>query len=139
MGILINNETSGKERNRLCRVIVAAMRELVRIQNPDDRARDLAACIAVSLERIHAGIDGTVEAWEKRDFWKKADRYRMEWEWTLAASERMGAAVLNDDWGAVAACCMELAGRLSGVVVSENHRLGTPWDGAYAELVKRHG
>src|SRR5947207_14918354 len=78
---VINPESAGKERPRLTKAIVLAVRELAKQKEVNDEARDLAAFIALALKTIAEGIDVSVVAWEKRDYWVKADKFRMEWMW----------------------------------------------------------
>jgi hypothetical protein len=75
-----------------------------------------------------------VLAWEKRGYWVKADRFRMEWLWTGQYAEKMKNAVLQDDWATIAMLMPQIAQKFGKVVVSENHRLGKPWLGAYGQL-----
>jgi len=97
-------------------------------------ARDLAAFIALALKAISEGIDVSVAAWEKRDYWVKADKFRMEWSWAGPIAETLNEALLKDDWGAVAALIPKIASRFGKVQVSNNHRLGKPWVGAFDQL-----
>jgi hypothetical protein len=46
----------------------------------------------------------------------------------------MKKAVLDEDWGNVAMLSAQIAQKLQKVKVSENHRMGTPWVGAYKQL-----
>jgi len=130
----INNETGGKERNRLTKGIVISIRELMKQQKPDNTSRDLAAFIAVALLQVHATIDESVAAWEKKDYWVKADRYRRDWEWTLSMGNKMKQAVLQEDWATIAITSAQIAQKLNTIKVSDKHRLGTPWVGALALL-----
>jgi hypothetical protein len=134
MSRVINPDSTGKERTRLTKAIVIAIRELVRQSEPNAEARDLAAFIALALQTIAEGIDVSVAAWEKRDYWIKADRFRMEWAWAGQVGEKMKKAVLDEDWGSVAMLSAQIAQKLQKVKVSENHRMGTPWVGAYKQL-----
>jgi hypothetical protein len=134
MSRVINPDSTGKERTRLTKAIVIAIRELVRQSEPNAEARDLAAFIALALQTIAEGIDVSVAAWEKRDYWIKADRFRMEWAWAGQVGEKMKKAVLDEDWGNVAMLSAQIAQKLQKVKVSENHRMGTPWVGAYKQL-----
>ena len=131
MGRYINNETGGKERNRLTKAIVIAIRELMKQQEPDESSRDLAAFIAIALLNVHETIDSSVAAWEKKDYWVKADRYRRDWEWTLSFGNKMKKAVNDEDWGTIAMLSIQIAQKLNTIKVSDRHRLGTPWIGAY--------
>ena len=136
MSRVINPDSAGKERTRLTKAIVVAIRELARQAEPNAEARDLAAFIALALQTIAAGIDVSVAAWEKRDYWVKADRFRMDWAWAGQVGEKMKAAVLNDDWGNVAMLSAQIAQKLQKVKVSENHRMGSPWVGAWEKLMR---
>jgi hypothetical protein len=131
LGRYINNETGGKERNRLTKAIVIAIRELMKQQEPDESSRDLAAFIAIALLNVHETIDSSVAAWEKKDYWVKADRYRRDWEWTLSFGNKMKKAVNDEDWGTIAMLSIQIAQKLNTIKVSDRHRLGTPWIGAY--------
>ena len=134
MSRVINPDSAGKDRTRLTKAIVLAMRELARQSEPTAAARDLAAFISLALSAIAEGIDASVAAWEKRDYWVKADKFRMEWMWAGANAAKMKSAVLADDWASVAALMPQIAQKLNKVQVSDNHRLGRPWDGAYKKL-----
>ena len=134
MGRVINPESVGKERTQLTRGIVLALRELMRQTETDGRTRDLAAFIALALESVSNTIDVSVTAWEKRGYWIKADRFRMEWAWSEKLGELMRQAILKNDWPAVAAAAAQVAEKLRNVTVPQRHRLGTPWEGAWKRL-----
>ncbi len=110
------------------------MRELARQNEITDQTRDLAAFIAIALQIIADGIDVSVTAWEKRDYWIKADKFRMEWAWAGQIAEKMRASVLSEDWASVAMLSAQIAQKLAKVQVSENHRLGKPWVGSFKQL-----
>jgi len=131
---LINPDAAGKDRPRLSKAIVLSIRELAKQQTITNEAKDLAAFIALALQTISEGIDASVVAWEKRDYWVKADRFRMEWMWTGQYAEKMKAALLQEDWATIAMLMPQIAQKFSKIVVSDNHRLGKPWVGAYLQL-----
>jgi hypothetical protein len=131
---IINPESAGKERTQLSKGIVLAIRELAKQAAPGEESRDMAAFIAVALARISEGIDVSVAAWEKRGYWVKADRFRMEWLWAGLYADKMKAAVLADDWASVAMTMTQVAQKLAKVDVPAGHRLGRPWVGAWKQL-----
>jgi hypothetical protein len=131
---IINPESAGKERTQLCKGIVLAIRELAKQTDTGTEARDMAAFIAVALGQISAGIDISVAAWEKRGYWVKADRFRMEWIWAGLYADKMKAALLSDDWATVAMTMTQVAQKLTKVEVPAGHRLGKPWVGAWRLL-----
>lgn len=134
MGRYINPEGSGKERERLCKQVVLALRELMKQNEPDAHSRDLAAFIGVALVDIYETVESSVKAWEKRGYWVKADRFRLEWEWAQQAGERMQTAVCKDDWASVALAAAQTAQRLMKINVPARSRLSTPWEGAWEKL-----
>ena len=131
---VINIDSVGKERTRLIKAIVLGVRELGRQSQVTAEAKDLAAFIALALRSIADGIDASVAAWEKRDYWVKADKFRMEWSWAGQVADKMRGALLSDDWSTIALLLPQIAGKLNKVEVSDNHRLGKPWGGAFARL-----
>lgn len=134
MSRVINPDSTGKERAYLSKAIVLAVRELAKQNQITAETRDLAAFIALALTQISAGIDATVEAWEKRDYWIKADRFRMDWQWTGLLGIKMKQAILDEDWPQVAQISIQAAGKFNKIQVTEKHRLGKPWLGAYNHL-----
>ena len=137
MSRIYNPESAGKERNRLSKAVVLAIRELAKQAEPGEEARDLAAFIAIALSIIAETIDASVAAWEKRDYWVKADRFRMEWSWAEPTARKMRSALLADDWAGVAQAAAQAAQKLSKITVPPGHRLGKPWVGAWEELMKQ--
>jgi hypothetical protein len=135
MGRVINPDGTGKERARLAKATVLALRELMRQTKPDETSRDLAAFIALALLKIAETIDMSVTAWEKKGYWLKADRFRLEWDWSARIGEKMQSAVVADDWASIALLSAQVGGKLASVKLPERHRLGQPWVGAYHQVV----
>ena len=134
MSRVINPDSVGKERTRLTKSIVLCIRELAKQAKITSETKDMASFIALALQSISDGVDVSVAAWEKRDYWVKADKFRMEWMWTGQFAEKMKTAVLSDDWATIASLMPQIASKLNKVEVSDNHRLGKPWENAYALL-----
>jgi len=130
---VINPDSVGKQRNKLVRLTALTVRELLRQPEPNDETRDMAIFIILSLDTIAGTIDPSVEPWEKRGYWVKADRFRMEWTWAKKRADEMREALFVEDWGAVAICAVQIAQQpqVGGVTISPKHRMGTPWVGAW--------
>ena len=118
----------------MSRAAAVALRQLSQQTEFGDEARDLAAFIALALKAIHDGIDPSVAAWEKRGYWVKADRFRMEWAWAGPLGAHLSEAVLQGNWPAVAELSVKTAQRLGNVQVSAASRVGKPWEGAFERL-----
>ncbi|MFW5713199.1 MAG: hypothetical protein ACOCYU_00855 [Brevefilum sp.] len=127
---IIKTSTPGKERNRLSKAIVITIREFMRHQEPSRETQDMIAFIILALQQIAEGIDKSVAAWEKRGYWVKADKYRMEWRWTGEIAGQLQSAYEQENWADVASHLIEIMKNLDSVKVSDRHRMGKPWIGA---------
>lgn len=134
MSRIINPDSVGKDRARLSKAIVLAVRELAKQTEVTNEAKDLAAFISLALKTISEGIDSSVAAWEKRDYWVKADRFRMEWMWAGQYADKLKVAIFTNDWGSVAMLSAQTAQKFGKIVIAQNHRLGKPWVGAFKRL-----
>ena len=135
MSRVINPESAGKDRTRLTKGIVLASGELAKQNDVNDEAKN----ISLALKTIYEGIDLSVQAWEKRGYWVKADRFRMDWMWTGQYADKIKVAIFTDDWGTIAMAMPQIAQKLSKIEISENHRLGKPWVGAFKQLTGMGG
>jgi len=133
---IVKTSTPGKERGHLSKAIVVTIREFMRQTKPDDNTRDMIAFIILALREIADGIDKSVIAWEKRGYWVKADKYRMDWAWVTPKEQELNKAFQVNDWGQIAGSLVSLMGRFSDIKVSDKHRMGKPWIGAYKEYQK---
>jgi len=132
-----NPDSAGKDRTRLSKTIVLALRELMKQHEPNAETRDIAAYVVLALEEINKNIDVSVEAWEKRGYWVKADRFRLDWEWSGKLGKEMQKALIAEDWGNVAMTAVKIGGKFNKLTIAVHHRLGTPWIGAYKQLIKK--
>lgn len=114
--------------------IVLCIRELATQNQVTPETKDQAAFIALALQSIAEGIDSSVAAWEKRDYWVKADKFRMEWLWAGQYAVKLKDAVLSDDWATIAVMLPSIAQKFNKVEIAPNHRLGKPWTNAYKLL-----
>ena len=65
-----------------------------------------------------------MQAWEKRGYWVKADRFRMDWMWTGQFADKIKVAIFTDDWGAIAMTIPQIAQKLNKI---ELHKT-TDWE-----------
>lgn len=129
-----SSESGTTLRNRLIRSIVLAIRTLMQQGSPDAKSLDLAAYIVLALEEINKTIDTAATAWEKRDYWVKADQFRREWAWIEGSHTRLKAAVLSQNWSQIAIEAVQMGQRFSSTKITEKNRIGEPWLGAWKAL-----
>jgi hypothetical protein len=134
MSRIIHTEGAGKDRPRLLKSISLAVCELGKQTSLDEQTLDLLAYLVFALEAIAAGIEESVIAWEKRGYWIKADRFRMEWQWAGQLAARLRTALLQGNWAEASQLTAQIAQKISHITVPEHHRLGKPWVGAWKRL-----
>ncbi len=137
MSPIVNVDSTGAERQRLRRTIAEAMHRLMEKKQLDDEARDLAALIVLALREIEAGIERSATAWDKRDYYVKADRLRRDWEWVARAAERMTNLIVGGDWARLPVVLASIAPRFSDIHVAKLTRSPRTWQGAYRKLVEQ--
>lgn len=136
MSRVINLNSSGKQRTQLVRGVVLALRELMKQTDTDQTTLDLVAFIVLALDAIAKTIDASVTAWEKRGYWVKADRFRVEWLWAEQMSKSLQEVLLKKDWPAVAIISAQIGEKLKNVDIPQRSRLGEPWQGAWERLLQ---
>src|SRR4051812_48397310 len=136
MGRVITVDGVGAERNRLRRTIAEALRLLAQKSAIDEEARDLAALIVYSLRQVSQGVDTSAKAWEKRDYFMKADRFRSEWEWVDAAAKQLERILLQGRWDSLPTTLAALLPHFSDVKLTKMTRTSDLWDGCYERLMK---
>jgi len=136
---VVNPDGVGKQRDRLMKGVTLALRTVASRSQVDAETRDLVAFVVLALNEIHATIDVTCLAWEKRDYWLKADQFRREWGWAGRTAEKIERVVLGDQWQDLPVQMVELSKHLEKVNLPKRNTLGTPWVGAYKKLAEERG
>ena len=136
MSRVTNPDGVGKQRERLLKGVAFSLRQLATRSAVDAETRDLVAYMALALNQIHDNIDVTCLAWEKRDYWLKADQFRRDWAWAGKTADKLERVVLGDEWQNLAELVPSLAKNLEKVNLPKRNTLGTPWVGAFAQLKK---
>lgn len=136
MGRVINTNNPGTERNRWRRTVAEALRHLMSKRELDAESKDLAALVVIGLRGIAATIEQTTEAWEKREYYLKADRFRMEWEWAGQAAERMARTIKADRWAELPHQLAALLPHFADIRITRLTRSAETWQGCYNLLMR---
>ena len=125
-----------QQRNSLRRAIAEVLRRMSAKPALDGEAKDMAAFIVFSLREISASIDKSASAWEKRDYYLKADAFRREWAWVEPAANRLQAMLREERWADLPMEMAQLAPQFADVRVTQLTRPATLWQGCYQRLVQ---
>ena len=135
MSRVITLNSVGTQRQRLRRTIAEALRRLMAKQEVDEEATDLAALIVFSLREIDAGVQQTVTAWEKRDYYLKADRFLQKWLWVIPAADELEKILREEAWDRLPAALAGLLSHFSDITINRMVRPETLWRGCYERLL----
>ncbi len=100
MSRIIKTDNPSTERNRAIREIVYALNYGLSATLPQDEYKDIALYIVHLLAFVNQTVSITVEAWEKRGYWLKADKFQYEWSWIDREIASLSAG-LNEPPGTV--------------------------------------
>ncbi len=135
MGRVINTDSTGKQRNNLMRTCAELVRRISQKPTLDDESKDMLALMVYCLREIEAGIDTSAAAWEKRDYWTKADELRTRWSWTGAAADELQALIFDERWDDLPTLLVKLFPRFSDIKITKLTRKETLWQGSYLRLL----
>jgi hypothetical protein len=136
MSRVISTEGPGKVRNQHRRTIAEALRRLSQKPRLDGEAKDLAALIVFSLHSIADTIDRTIAAWEKRDYWMKAERFREQWRWLEPITDELSAVIYHGRWNQLPVALAQLMPHFADIKVKQMTRKPTLWQGAYEKFMQ---
>jgi hypothetical protein len=137
MGRVVNTESNGKQRNQLRRTIAEMLRHLSQKSTIDDEAKDMLATIVLCLRQINDGIDESTVAWEKRDYWLKAENFRREWQWVTEIESKLTATLRTEDWDAIPDLMLRLFPHFSDINVTKFTREAEIWQHNYFKFSLR--
>jgi hypothetical protein len=135
MSRVINVNSPSKRRNANQRTIAELLRRLSQKSTLDEDAKDMAATIVFCLDEIAQGVEQTVTAWEKRDYWMKAERFMRQWEWTAEMSANLDDVIRNEAWDLMPDLLAELFPRYADIQIKKMTRKPDVWQGAYRKLL----
>ena len=136
MSRIISTESPGKIRSQHRRTIAEALRRLSQKTQFDAEARDLAALIVFCLHGIAGTIDQAIEAWEKRDYYMKAERFREKWRWLEPMTDQLSGIIYTGRWEELPIALAGLMPYFADVKVKQMTRKPSVWQGAYEKFMQ---
>ncbi len=125
-----------QQRNSLRRAIAEVLRRMSAKPSLDAEAKDMIAFIVFSLRGIAVSIDKSASAWEKRDYYLKADAFRREWAWVEPTADRLHTLLREERWTDLPMELAQLAPQFADVRVTQLTRPTTLWQGCYKRLMQ---
>ena len=136
MSRIISTESPGKLRSQHRRTIAEAIRRLSQKKQLDDEAKDLAAIIVFSLHGITNTVERTITAWEKRNYYMKAERFRTQWRWLESSTDDLSEVIFEGNWDQLPAALARLAPHFADIRVKQLTRKPVLWKDAYSKFME---
>lgn len=136
MARVINTNSPGKRRNQLMRTIAEILRRLSQKPDIDDDVKDMVALIVYCLREIDETVEESVQAWEKRGYWKKADDFQNSWWWASMTAKDVEQLIREERWDDLPDMMIKLFPHFSDIEVSKMTRKESLWAGAYRRLME---
>lgn len=133
---VINTDSTAKHRNQAMRTGAEMLRLLSQKPEIDDEVKDMVAALTYALREIDEGIDTSAAAWEKRDYWMKADELRVRWEWTARMADQLTALIYEERWGDLPTMMVKLFPYFNDIKITKMTRKEDAWQGAYTRLLR---
>jgi len=127
--------TPTQQRNAIRRTIAEILRHMMDKKTIDAETKDMLAFIVYGLRTMDQSIDQSATAWEKRDYYIKADQLRREWLWLPDMAQRLEEILRADDWATAPIELAGLAARFSDIRIATFTKPPTLWQGAYKRLM----
>jgi hypothetical protein len=137
MSRVINIDNPSKRRNANQRTIAELLRRLSEKNSLDEDVKDMASMIVFCLSDISEGVEQTVTAWEKRDYWMKAERFLRQWQWTGEVAANLDDVIRNKAWDLLPELLAELFPRYSDIQIKKMTRKPEVWKGAHRKLLEQ--
>lgn len=134
MGRVVNTNDPGKRRNALMRDGAELLRHLMLQNTITDDAKDMLAQLVYTLREVDEGIEESAKAWEKRDYWMKAEEFRSRWMWAGTTADELAQLVRREDWGNLPTFLVKLMPKFADITITKFTRDETLWAGAHHRL-----
>ena len=133
---VINTDSPGKRRNHLMRTSAELLRRLSQKSDIDAEAKDMLAMLVFCLRGIDEGIEESSKAWEKRDYWMKAEEFRQRWMWAGRAADELKDLIFREDWATLGPWMIQLLPQFSDIKITKYTRAESTWSRAYEKLAE---
>jgi len=136
MARFIQTQNGTALRKKYLEFIAATIHALAGKKEIDDESKDMVSFIILMLAQINQTIEKATNAWEKKDYWVKADQFRMEWQWSNKMEKDLKIALQENNWNDIVNIMIVLANKCANTNPRKKIISAKPWIGAHAQLKK---
>jgi hypothetical protein len=127
-------QSLSSEREKMLRLMAYTISQLREETGGTDRYKDLLAFLALTSKAIINSVETTINAWEKRGYWIKADHFRDKWKWIINFYEFLIKIIQTKEWNSISQLLENIEEYTSAIKIPKKQSYGEPWVGAFKKL-----
>ncbi|NMB63045.1 MAG: hypothetical protein GYA18_12015 [Chloroflexi bacterium] len=136
MSRVINRNNYSSQRTSYMRFVATALRHLPQDNRVDDNYKDIGVFIFLTLREISNSVQKTIQPWEKRGYWVKADQFRKEWEWLDPLYNAMKKKIHDQAWNDLKSELQTLCEICCDYPPYQRMPVSDPWRGSWKKWEK---
>jgi hypothetical protein len=134
LGKIVRITNPSTQRTQSIRMIAGMLREYAGADRKGPDALDMAAFIFSHLKSLSDSIDQTALAWEKRDYWVKADAFRRQWSWVEKPMRALKECLPRKEVTGLESILQDLSRVLPAEKSPPKKPPTLPWPGSWAKI-----
>jgi hypothetical protein len=87
------------------------------------------------LLEIKETVDESANAWEKRGYWMKVERFVRDWEWIPSSVADIDDVIRHEAWDLLPELLADLMPHFDDIQIKTMTRKPDAWRGAYRKLL----
>ena len=111
------------------------LRRLSQKTQIDDEVKDMLAKLVYCFREIDEGIEQATDAWEKRDYWVKAEEFRRKWYWVGLMEAELKNMLMKEAWDQLPGLIVRLLPHFADIKITKFMRKESAWEGSYTKLM----
>lgn len=135
MSRVVHVDSPGKRRNQARRSVAEILRTLSRKGEIDEEARDMSAALVFLLRDVKATVDESAQAWEKRGYWMKVERFVRDYEWIPEMAANIEDVIRHQAWDLLPELLADLSPHFDDIQIKTMTRKPAEWRGMYRKLL----
>lgn len=139
MSQVINRNDYSSQRSSYLRFISTALEQYDNKNTTIEEKRDITVFILLTLLEIQKSIQKTIQPWEKRGYWVKADQFRAEWQWVDLVCNGLQKKINRQEWNTVKSELSVIRKACLDSPPYQRLQVKEPWKGSWQKIQKEAG
>lgn len=136
MSQVINRNNYSNQRSSYLRFISTALERYDNNKTTIEEKRDITVFVLLTLLEIQKSIQKTIQPWEKRGYWVKADQFRAEWQWVDLVCNGLQKKIRQQEWSMLGSELSVIRKACLDFPPYQRLQVKDPWKGSWQKWQK---